>query len=135
MTKWITILIIAAVLYGGWQLFLYYDRVKSEDEEAQKKAAAAENISPQNLPGMPYQLESSLEAAQKQGAAGLRNWLKAYGSSIQDPRKAWIQLDYCVDVSREDPAEARRVFAEVKSRTPDSSPVWKRIKRLEKTYE
>jgi len=64
MTKWITILIVAAVLYGGWQLFLYYDRVKSEDEEAQKKAAAAENISPQNLPGMPYQLESSLEAAQ-----------------------------------------------------------------------
>jgi hypothetical protein len=135
MTKWITALIIAAVLYGGWQLFLYYDRVKSEDEEAQKKAAAAENFSPQQLSGMPYQLEQSLEAAQKQGAAGLRNWLKMYGSSIQDPRKAWIQLDYCVDVSREDPAEARRIFAEVKSRTPDSSPVWKRIKKLEKTYE
>jgi hypothetical protein len=109
--------------------------VKSEDEEAQKKAAAAQNFSPQQLSGMPNQLEQSLEAAQKQGAAGLRNWLKIYGSSIQDPRKAWIQLDYCVDVSREDPAEARRVFAEVKSRTPDSSPVWKRIKQLEKTYE
>ncbi len=134
MTKWITILIIAAVLYGGWQLFLYYDRVKSEDEDAQKKAAV-ENVSPQQLPGMPYQLESSLEAAEKQGAAGLRNWLKTYGPSIQDPRKAWVQLDYCVEVSREDPAEARRVFAEVKSRTPDSSPVWKRIKQLEKTYE
>jgi hypothetical protein len=135
MTKWITILIIAVVLYGGWQLFLYYDRVKSEDEETQKKAAATENISPQQLSGMPNQLESSLDAAQKQGAAGLRNWLKVYGPSIQDPRKAWIQLDYCVDVSREDPAEARRVFAEVKGRTPDSSPVWKRIKQLEKTYE
>jgi hypothetical protein len=135
MTKWITILIIAAALYGGWQLFLYYDRVKSEDDEAQKKAAAAENVSPQQLSGMPYQLQSSLEAAQKQGAAGLRNWLKVYGPSVQDPRKAWIQLDYCVEVSREDPAEARRVFAEVKNRTPDSSPVWKRIKQLEKTYE
>jgi hypothetical protein len=135
MTKWITILIIAAVLYGGWQLFLYYDRVKSEDEETQKKAAATENVSPQQLSGMPYQLESSLEAAQKQGAAGLRNWLKTYGPSIQDPRKAWIQLDYCVEVSQQDPAEARRVFAEVKARTPDSSPVWKRIKQLEKAYE
>jgi hypothetical protein len=134
MTKLISILIIAVVLYGGWQLFLYYDRVKSEDEQAQKKAAV-ENVSPQQLPGMPYQLETSLEAAQKQGAAWLRNWLKTYGPSIQDPRKAWIQLDYCVQVSREDPAEARRVFAEVKSRTPDSSPVWKRIKQLEKTYE
>ena len=135
MTKWITVLIIAVVLYGGWQLFLYYDRVKSEDEETQKKAAATENISPQQLSGMPNQLESSLEAAQKQGAAGLRNWLKVYGPSIQDPRKAWIQLDYCVEVSQQDPAEARRVFAEVKARTPDSSPVWKRIKQLEKTYE
>jgi len=135
MTKWITILIIAVVLYGGWQLFLYYDRVKSEDEETQKKAAATENVSPQQLSGMPYQLESSLEAAQKQGAAGLRNWLKTYGPSIQDPRKAWIQLDYCVEVSQQDPAEARRVFAEVKGRTPDSSPVWKRIKQLEKAYE
>ena len=135
MTKWITILIIAVVLYGGWQLFLYYDRVKSEDEETQKKAAATENVSPQQLSGMPYQLESSLEAAQKQGAAGLRNWLKTYGPSIQDPRKAWIQLDYCVEVSQQDPAEARRVFAEVKARTPDSSPVWKRIKQLEKAYE
>jgi hypothetical protein len=135
MTKLIAILIVVAALFGVWQLFLYYDRVKSEDEEAQKKAAAAENFSPQQLPGMPNQLEQSLEAAQKQGAAGLRNWLKVYGPSIQDPRKAWIQLDYCVDVSREDPAEARRVFAEVKSRTPDSSPVWKRIKKLEKTYE
>ena len=63
MTKWITILIIAVVLYGGWQLFLYYDRVKSEDEEAQKKAAVTENISPQQLFGMPSQLEQSLDAA------------------------------------------------------------------------
>jgi hypothetical protein len=61
--------------------------------------------------------------------------LKAHGNSVQDPRKAWIQLDYCVLISREDPAEARRIFAEVKGRLQPSSPVWARIKRLEKTYE
>ena len=54
---------------------------------------------------------------------------------VQDPRKAWIELDYCVLVSREDLSEARRVFAEVKKRTPPSSPVWPRVKDLEKVYE
>ena len=33
------------------------------------------------------------------------------------------------------PAEARRLFAAIKERTGPSSPVWKRIKELEKTYE
>ena len=46
----------------------------------------------------------------------MRNWLKTYGQSVEDPRKAWIELDYCVAVAREDPAEARRVFAAVKER-------------------
>jgi hypothetical protein len=134
MTKLIAALIIVAVLYGGWELFFYWERVKNE-EETQKKQAVAETVMGDQLPGMPFQLDASLRAAQNQGAAGLRNWLKAYGEKIQDPRKAWIELDYCVAVSREDPSEARRVFAEVKKRTQSTSPVWPRIKRLEKTYE
>jgi len=134
MTKLIAALIIVAVLYGGWELFFYWERVKNE-EETQKKQTVAEAVMGDQLPGMPYQLDASLRAAQNQGAAGLRNWLKAYGEKIQDPRKAWIELDYCVAVSREDPSEARRVFAEVKRRTQSTSPVWPRIKRLEKTYE
>jgi hypothetical protein len=134
MTKLIAALIIVAVLYGGWELFFYWERVKNE-EETQKKQAVAETVMGDRLPGMPYQLDSSLRAAQGQGTSGLRNWLKAYGDKIQDPRKAWIELDYCVAISREDPSEARRVFAEVKKRTQSTSPVWPRIKRLEKTYE
>jgi len=78
---------------------------------------------------------ASLQAAKKQGASGLRTWLKSYGQMVQDPRKAWIELDYCVMVSREDLPEARRVFAEVKARTSPASPVWPRVKDLEKTYE
>ena len=95
----------------------------------------AEAVMGDQLPGMPFQLDPSLHAAQSQGATGLRNWLKAYGDKIQDPRKAWIELDYCVAISREDPSEARRLFADVKKRTVSTSPVWPRIKRLEKTYE
>ncbi len=136
MIKWgISILVVVAAIYGAVQLFFYYDRVKAEGEAELKKQEAAQYFSPEQLPGVPQQLENSLKAAQQKGAVGLGNWLKMYGRSIQDPRKAWIELDYCIALSRENPAEARRVFAEVKNRTPDSSPVWKRIKDLEKAYE
>jgi hypothetical protein len=134
MTKVIAALIIILVLWGGWELFFYWEKVKNEDETKQKQEAAAMVIGNQ-LPGVPPQLESSLQAAQKQGPVALKNWLKTHDQSIEDPRKAWLELDYCVAIARENVAEARRVFAAVKERTPPSSPVWQRIKQLEKTYE
>ena len=134
MTKAIAALIIVLVLWGGWELFFYWERVKNEDETKQKQEAAAMVIGDQ-LPGVPYQLESSLQTARKQGPAAVRNWLKNNNQSIEDPRKAWIELDYCVAVARENVGEARRVFAEVKDRTATNSPVWSRIKQLEKTYQ
>jgi hypothetical protein len=134
MTKLIAIFIVVLALFGGWHLFLYWEKVKNEEATAQKQAAAA-IVSGNQLPGLPSQLEPTLDAAQKQGAVGLRNWLKTYDRSVIDPRRAWVQLDYCVAVAREDPAEAKRVFAEVKNRLQPSSPVWPRVKQLEKTYE
>src|ERR1035437_9046590 len=134
MTKLIAAFILIVVLWGGWELFLYWDKVSHEEEAKQKQDAAAMVVGDQ-LPGMSYKLDASLQAARKQGAAGLRNWLKTYNQSVEDPRKAWIELDYCVAVARQDPAEAKRVFAQVKERTPPSSPVWPRMKQLEKTYE
>ncbi len=134
MTKLIAAVIIIACLWGGWELFLYWDSIKNEQETA-KKAAVASVIVPEQLPGLPQSLESSLQAAQRQGATGLRNWLKTYGQAVQDPRKAWIELDYCVALSRENPSEAKRVFNNVRERTGPASPIWKRVKELEKTYQ
>jgi hypothetical protein len=134
MTKLIAALIIVAALYGGWELFLYWEKVKNEEETKQRQEVAAMVMGDQ-LPGLPYQLEESLQAARKRGATGLKAWLKTHSQSVEDPRKAWIELDYCVAVAREDPAEARRVFASVKERIAPSSPVWARMKQLEKTYE
>jgi hypothetical protein len=134
MTKLITIAIIVALLYGGWHFFLYWERVKNE-KETQEKAAAAAVVTGESLAGLPQPLEASLRAAQQQGAAGLRNWLKTYGSNVQDPRKAWIELDYCVMIVRDNPSEARRIFATVKERTSPASPVWPRIKQLQSMYE
>jgi hypothetical protein len=135
MTKLIAALIIVGVLFCGWELFLYWDKVNREEETKQKEEAAKEITSDEQLPGLPYQLDKSLQAAKTQGAVGLGNWLKAYDRAVQDPRKAWLQLDYCVMISQKDVVEAKRVFEEVKQRTSPSSPVWPRIKKLEKTYE
>ena len=135
MTKLIAIFMIVLALFGGWRLFLYWDQVKNDEETARKQAAATVITSGTQLPGLPQQLEPTLDAAEKQGAVGLKNWLKTYKMNVKDPRKAWIELDYCVAISRDDPAEARRVFALVKGRLPPSSPVWPRVKQLEKTYE
>jgi len=128
-------LIIAAVLFVGYQMFLYWDRVKNEEETARKEAAAKVITRGDQLQGMPYNLQKLYENAEKQGPAGLRAFLKAYGNSVQDPRKAWIELDYCQAISHEDPAEARRIYADVKARTPANSPIMPRIKQLERTFQ
>jgi hypothetical protein len=134
MTKVIAAFIIIIVLYGGWHLFLYWEKVRDEKETEQKHAAAAV-VDGDHLYGMPDKLAPSFETARKRGPSAVKTWLKNYGYMVTDPRKAWIELDYCVMVSREDLPEARRVFAEVKKRVTDSSPVWPRVKELQKVYE
>ena len=133
MTKLISILIVVVVIFCGYQLFLKWESVQHE-EETKKKEAAAE-VNPAYLPGMPVQLEQSYQQVSQQGTAAVRTWLKTYDSVLQDPRRAWIELDLCVALTREDPSEARRIFHAVKARTPADSPLQKRIKQLEKTYE
>ena len=133
ITKLIAAVVIIAVLYGGWNLFLYWEKVRDEKESVRKEAATV--VSGDTLQGLPYGLDQSLRTAEGQGPAALKAWLKDYGHLVQDPRKAWIELDYCVMVARNDPAEARRVFAAVRDRTGPASPVWKRVKQLAPTYE
>jgi len=135
MTKaLITIAIIAVVVLGAWQLFDYWEKVQDDKLAAQKQAAAAV-VNPDSLPGLPDSWRTSLNNAEQQGATALGNWLKTYGAKVQDPRKAWIELDYVLMITRDNPQEAKRIFAEVKDRTSPSSPVWPRIHELEKSYE
>jgi hypothetical protein len=134
MTKFISILILAALLLVAWKVFQYWEKVENERETA-KREAAVRVVVPEQLPGLPREWEPSLQAAAKQGPTALGNWLEQYGRGVQDPRKAWIELDYCVMLTRENPAEARRIFAAVRDRTPVSSPVWPRIRELAKSYE
>ncbi|MDB6122146.1 MAG: hypothetical protein JWQ71_1139 [Pedosphaera sp.] len=131
----ISLVIVIAVLFGAYSVWEYWDKVSHDKDVAEKEAAAKLNFSPESLQGMPNGLESTYTAAQKGGAKGIRNWLKAYGAKVQDPRKAWIELDYAVSIAREDPIEAKKIFAEVKNRTEESSQVYPRIKQMEKTFQ
>jgi hypothetical protein len=125
--------IVIVVLFCGYQGWVYWEKVKNEEETKQKEAKAT--LNPAYLSGMPDKLEQSYQKAQQQGTSAMRNWLKTYGSSVQDPRKAWIELEFCVSITREDPTEAKRIFKSVKDRTPANSPIMPRIKQLEKSYE
>jgi len=165
MRKFLGILIIAGAVYSGWKIYLYWQGFDQSDTGSRSGGGTASGplgevggvldmqsevgggggggggsrpaprVNPDQLTGLPPKLEPSLQAAQKQGARGLRTWLNNYRSYVQDPRLAWIELDYVVLVARGDPAEAKRVFAEVKSRTASSSPVYARVKQLEPTYQ
>ena len=130
----IIVAVVAAVLFGGWEFWTYWLKVQDE-KAAQEKQAAASVVNPDSLPGLPSGWEGSLHAAEQGGPAALGNWLKTYGPRVQDPRKAWIQLDYVLMITRDNPQEAKRIFGEVKDRTLPNSPVWPRIHDLEKSYQ
>jgi hypothetical protein len=135
MTKLIAALIVIGVLFVAWKLFVYWDDVNHERESVRQQAAAAEITRWDQLQGVPDQLGKSLNTAESQGGSALGAWLKTHGSAVKDPAKAWIELDYCVAVTRENPTEAKRVFADVKGRITKSSPVYPRLEKLAKTYE
>jgi hypothetical protein len=135
MKALIAIVIIAAAAFGGWQIYSYWVNVRGKEKAKEVPVEAQQVPSGDQLPGLIPSLEPQLQAAQQQGAAGLRSFLTRYGKTISDPRLASIEMDYVVLLARENPGEARKVFARVKKRTPASSPVYPRIKQLEKTYE
>ena len=125
----IVILIVLGIGFGGWKVWDYW-----KTKEAEESRQNSPQVKPEELPGVPYPLRDSLAKAQSGGAKTLKAWLDAYGKSVQDPRLASIQLDYVLLIGRENPAEARRIFADVKKRTPSNSPVYPRVKQLEATY-
>ncbi len=131
MRQFLSLLLLLAAFLVGKQIYSYWKKVESG--EANKPAANA--VNPQTLPGVPPELEQTLQNVTQLGPKELRKWLDYYHARLSDPRLAWIELDYVLMISRDNPEEARRIFQEVKSRTPKNSPVYSRIKQLEKTYD
>ena len=138
MRQLLALLLIIGAIWGGKQLYSYWETVKAKKETEDRGGAPPPATTPAAaavLPGLPANLEASLQAAQKQGVAGLKNWLHLYRPYVSDPRLAAIELDYIVLIGSTNPQEARRLFTAVKQRTPPNSPIYERVKRLEKTYQ
>jgi hypothetical protein len=133
----IAFVILAAVFYLGRTLVRRYEDVERRTipPPGESSPVEAPSAPASTLEGMPANLEPALAKAQKQGAAGLRTFLMNYSRVLRDPRLAEIELDYVVLLSRQDPAEAKRVFNAIRARTLTSSPVYERIKKLEKTFQ
>lgn len=133
----ISVLIILGVFWVIKQLDLKYKEAQrnSGDYYQSQNQGTPTVHNPSHLEGMPASLESTLQAAKRQGAEGLAKFLRDYRHAIRDPRLADIELDYAVLLNLKDPTEARRVFQTVRRRIPPSSPVYERIQRLEKTYD
>ena len=135
MTKLIGVLVIVAVIWGGYELFCLWDKYDTDKDLKEKEAEAARNFNPDQLPGMPDNLRNSFQIAKGRGTTGMHDWLQAYGKKVEDPRRAWIELDYVVQIGGSDPVEAKKIFADVKARTSTNSVIYPRVKQLAKTYE
>lgn len=133
MTKAIWVLIILVVGYIGYLLFQQWDKARLE-HAGQKPEQAAALATGDSLAGMPYQLDAGYRAAKASGAANFRTWFNTNEKLLADPRKAWIELELCVAMTRDNPAEAKKIYAAVKGRVPPSSPVYGKVKELEKTF-
>ena len=131
----ISILIIAGVIFGGYKLWEYWDT--TNENENRGHTSAATQVPSEQLQGLPRELEASLQQAQKGGTKTMKAWLEKVKSSklVKDPRLGGIELDYVLLITKDDPLEAKRIFHDVKERTPPDSPLYPRIKALEKTYE
>jgi len=131
----IIILIVVGVGFGAYKIWEYWDNVEHERE--MKQNAPQTEVSGDSLPGVPYNLEKGLKDAEKGGPKALKAWLDKVKPTglVKDPRLGWIELDYVLMITKDDPVEAKRIFAQVKQRTPPDSPVMKRISGLAKNYE
>lgn len=132
MKALITLLLLFAIYWVGKNIHGEYQAgAKKEQEEARR---AKTGMAADGMPALAPEWEASLATARGRGAAGLKAWLDRYGPHLRDPRLADIQLDYAVALARQKPAEAKQIYLAVKRRTPPSSPVYPRVKRLEATF-
>jgi hypothetical protein len=127
------VLVVGLVSHKVWQ---QWEQAK-ERRVLEEKAARGTDINPESLSGLPNQLQYKLKEAQDAGPETFKRFIDSCKRfpDVKDPRLAWMELDYVVMISQNDPVEAKKIFWEVKKRTPADSPIMPRIKALEKTYD
>ena len=129
-------LLVATVGFGVYRISLIYRSIPSDGQSREyARETATPVVSDESLPGLSPPLEASLANATQAGPQALRQWLNQNGAWVPEPRLSAIQLDYAQLLVRTNPAEARRIYAAVKARTPANSPLASRLKQLSRTFE
>lgn len=141
MKALISIFIVLVLIYGFLELIGFYNRTARPGAggggDDAPIAAHIDHLagSGDTLSGLPQSLEASLAQAQQGGLEELGKWLKTWSRNVQDPRLAWIELDYIVLLNLKDHQAARERFLAVRNRIGPDSPVAERIRKLEPAYE
>ncbi|MGA1237152.1 MAG: hypothetical protein ACO34E_09835 [Limisphaerales bacterium] len=140
----ITVALLVLVYLGAKSLMTHWGQVNTQQQQAQEERASGRAVEPVavaqptvagGLPALPAHLEDTLAAAKRQGAEAVKIWLKANKGMVQDPRLADVELDYAVLVAGKNFGEAQEVIAAVKARITEDSPVYEKLKKLEKAYQ
>lgn len=137
MKALIIIFVALVAVFLFTQLTGFYSRTARETPEAESYAPSASTTSTAeggSLPGLPFHLEASLQQAQQAGLEEFGKWLKTWARQVQDPRLAWIELDYVVLLNLKDRKAAIEKFEQVAARVPANSPVAERIRKLAPAY-
>jgi hypothetical protein len=131
------IIIIVLLLWGAYVVSNYLSAEYKKSKVAAGEAPPPPQAAPTTttLEGLPPALESSLQTAQSRGPATFKKWIEINRQNVRDPKLGDIQLDYAVAVARQNSAEAKSVYAEVKARTASNSPLQPRLKRLAASFE
>lgn len=138
MKALIVIFVALVAVFLFTQLTGFYSRTAREtppqESYAPSPAASSSSTEGSSLPGLPFHLEASLQQAQQAGLEEFGKWLKTWGRQVQDPRLAWIELDYVVLLNLKDRKAAIEKFEQVAARVPANSPVAERIRKLAPAY-
>ena len=125
------------VMWALYHQWAEYQKGERQYKIAREEQAANPPPDMEALYPLASQIETELDAAEKQGAEGIKTFLDLYGNSnkLPDPRKALIQLEYVRLISFHDIAEAKRVFFEVKARIKPNSPAYEEFKKLQPNFD
>ena len=127
--------IVALLVWGGYYVVTSLSSRYQAIEKKETVATQPANVPSSDLPGMPYQLQASLDAAHAQGPAALKRWVETNRRYVQDPRLGDIELDLAVALMRQNLPQAREIYKNVKARTPANSPLQGRLQRLSRSLE
>jgi len=131
MKNFVVLLAVVIIAMAVWKLWEYYN--PSTPGTGDSDPGLTQALPPPLAP----EREREVNEVKKRGPAAFKMLLERYKTSqlVKDPALAWLELDYVVMISQRDPVQAKKIFSEVKSRTPADSPVYPRVKELETTYE